>query len=142
MRYAIIPSKVLLVMLEANILVIKPKIEFSLGPLWLTLFQVVYSLKVPCLKWDMTSAFKSVGVIAMTTSAFKSVGVIASFSNAMLISDSNNSFIIKVNDVLQEMIKNFLNFSQHRKLLWTWYFQNTILIIFYQLCTFFCIFHS
>ena len=91
-------------MLEANILVIKPKIEFSLGPLWLTLFQVVYSLKVPCLKWDMTSAFKSVGVIA-------------SFSNAMLISDSNNSFIIKVNDVLQEMIKNFLNFSQHRKLL-------------------------
>ena len=34
-------------MLEANILVIKPKIEFSLGPLWLTLFQVVYSLKCP-----------------------------------------------------------------------------------------------
>ena len=49
---------------------------------------------------------------------------------------------IKVKDVLQEMIKNFLNFSQHRKLLWTWYFQNTILIIFYQLCTFFCIFLS
>ena len=47
MRYAVIPSKILLAMLEADVLVIKSKIEFSLGPLWLTLFQVVDSLKYP-----------------------------------------------------------------------------------------------
>ena len=31
--------------------------------------------------------------------------------------DSSNSFIIKVKDVLQEIIKNFLKFSQRRKIL-------------------------